>query len=75
MFSHASVILFTIGLMDTQSLLILVGYSVTPSYSAVSTHPTGMFSCFYIILMLTKRTHLITDKNGHSLKTLRINRR
>ena len=30
MFSHASVILFTIGLMDTRSLLILVGYSVSP---------------------------------------------
>ena len=29
MFSHASVILFTIGLMDTWSLLFLIGYSVT----------------------------------------------
>ena len=40
MFSQASVILSTIGLMDTRSLLILVGYSV-------GTHPTGMLSCFY----------------------------
>ena len=46
MFSHASVILFTIGLMDTQSLLILVGYSFTPCYGAVGTHPTGMLSCY-----------------------------
>ena len=29
MFSQVSVILSTIGLMDTRSLLILVGYSVT----------------------------------------------
>ena len=43
--SHASVILFTIGLMDTWSLLILVGYSVTPRYGAVGTHPTGMLFC------------------------------
>ena len=39
MFSQASVILSTIGLMDTRSLLILVGYSV-------GTHPTGMLSCY-----------------------------
>ena len=45
MFSHVSVILFTIGLMDNQPLLILVGYSVTPCYSAIGTHPTGMLSC------------------------------
>ena len=47
MFSQASVILFTIGLMATWSLLILVGYSVTahPFYGAVGTHPTGMLSC------------------------------
>ena len=43
MFSHASVILFTISLMDTQSLLILVGYSVIPHpcYSVVGTYNTG----------------------------------
>ena len=46
MFPHASVILFTIGLMDTRSLLILVGYSVTPCYGAVGTHTTEMLSCF-----------------------------
>ena len=46
MFSHTSVILFTIDLMDTQSLLILVSYSVTPCYGAVSTHPTGMLSYY-----------------------------
>ena len=47
MFSQVSVILFTIGLMATQSLLILVDYSVTahPCYSGVSTHPTGTLSC------------------------------
>ena len=42
MFSHASVILFISGLMDTQSLLILVGYSVTPCYG---THPPEILSC------------------------------
>ena len=31
--------------MDTWSLLILVGYSVTPWCGAVGTHPTGMLSC------------------------------
>ena len=45
MFSHASMILFTIGLMDTRSLLILVGYLVSPCYG-VGTHPTGIHS-FY----------------------------
>ena len=45
MFSHASVILFTIGLMDTWSLIILVGYSVNPCYGAVGAHPTGMLFC------------------------------
>ena len=51
MFSQASVILSTIGLMATQSLLILVGYSVTVHhcYSAVGTHPTGMLSSFLLI--------------------------
>ena len=33
--------------MDTQSLLILVDYLVTPCYDAVGTHPTGMLSCQY----------------------------
>ena len=47
MFSQVSVILSTIGLMPTQSLLILVGYSVT-CYGAVGTHPTGMFSCLHV---------------------------
>ena len=45
LFSQASVILSTIGLMPTWSLLILVGYSVT-CYGAVGTHPTGMLSCY-----------------------------
>ena len=44
MFSQASVILSTIGLMLTGSLLILVGYSVT-CHGAVGMHPTGMLSC------------------------------
>ena len=46
MFSQASVILSTIGLMSTRSLLILVGYSVA-CYGAVGTHPTGMLSCSF----------------------------
>ena len=49
MFSHMSVILFTIGLMDTQSLLILVNYSDTPCYGVVGTHPTGILSCFFFV--------------------------
>ena len=42
MFSQASVILFTISLMVTQSLLIFVGYSVTanPYYDVVGVHPS-----------------------------------
>ena len=44
MFSQASVILSTIGLMPTGSLLILVGYSVT-CHGAVGMHPTGTLSC------------------------------
>ena len=44
MFSHVSVILFTISLLDTWSLLILAGYSVTPCYGMVSMHPTGILS-------------------------------
>ena len=51
MFSRASVILSTIGLMPTRSLLILVGYLVT-CYSAVGTQPTGMLACFFIISYL-----------------------
>ena len=47
MFSQASVILSTIGLMPTRSLLMLVGYSVT-CYGAVGKHPTGMFSCLHV---------------------------
>ena len=43
MFSLASVILFTIGLVGTGSLLILVG-----SYGAVGTHPTEMLSCHLV---------------------------
>ena len=42
MFSHASVILFTIVLMDNRSLLLLVGNSVTPCYGAGGAHPIGM---------------------------------
>ena len=47
MFSQASVILSTIGLMSSQSLFILVGYSVT-CYGAVDTHPNGMLSCLSV---------------------------
>ena len=43
MFSQASIILSTIGLMPARSLLILVGYLVT----AVGTHPTGMLTCAF----------------------------
>ena len=50
MFSQASVILFTISLMDTRSLVILVGYSVTPCYGAVVMHATGMLSCLKFFL-------------------------
>ena len=50
MFSHASVILFTIGLRDTWLLLILVDYLVTPCHGAVSTHPTRMHSCMKLSL-------------------------
>ena len=48
MFSQAPVILFTISLMAARSLLILVAYLVTAHlcYLAVSTHPTGMLSCY-----------------------------
>ena len=45
MFSHAFVILSTSGHMPTQSLLILVGHSVT-CYGVVGMHPTGMLSCY-----------------------------
>ena len=48
MFSQTSVSLSTIGLMPTQSLLILVGYSVT-CYGAVGTHPTRMLTCCLFI--------------------------
>ena len=51
-FSQASVILSTISLMPTRSLLILVGYSVT-CYSVVSTHHTGMLSCFTCVCVFT----------------------
>ena len=44
MFSRASVILSTIGLMPTGNLLILVGYSGT-WYGVVGAHPTGMLTC------------------------------
>ena len=53
MFSQASVILSTIGLMNTRSLLILVGYSVT--YGAVDTHPTGMLSCSILLSRQTPK--------------------
>ena len=48
MFSQAPVILFTISLMAARSLLILVAYLVTAHLCnlAVSTHPTGMLSCY-----------------------------
>ena len=49
MFSHASVILFTICLMDTWSLLILVGYSVTPCYGVV------LLECFLVVSIETDR--------------------
>ena len=55
MFSHAFVILSTIGLMDIWSLLILVGFLATPSYNAVSTHPIGILSyCFFLFFVLEK---------------------
>ena len=44
-----SVILSTIGLVPSRSLIIPVDYSVT-CYSAVGTHPTGMFSRYDITI-------------------------
>ena len=57
MFSHASVILFTIGLVDTQLLLILAGYSATPCYGVVGTHPTRMFLFKFIFHTAFHRLH------------------
>ena len=54
-FSQASVILSTIGLMPTWSLLILVGYSVT-CCGAVFTHPTGMLSCWIAYFFMNLRS-------------------
>ena len=42
MFSQASVILSTIGLMDTRSLVILVGHSVTESVHI-------LLECFFVL--------------------------
>ena len=46
MFSQASVILSTIGLMPTRSLLILVGYSVN-CYSVVSVRKGKVFTSMF----------------------------
>ena len=47
--------------MATQSLLILVGYSVTahPCCNAVGTHPIGMLSCFVAINEFSLKERLI----------------
>ena len=47
MFSQACVILFTMGLMATRSLFVLVSYSV-------GTHPTGMLACRVIPWFIRK---------------------
>ena len=64
MFSQASVILSTIGLMDTWSLLTLDGYSVTAHscYGAVGTHHPGMLSCCCLLIV----RKISTEKNNES---------
>ena len=59
MFSQASVILSTIGLVPTWPLLILFGYLVT-CYGAVGTCPNGMLSC--LILKFGKVKHCACRK-------------
>ena len=64
MFSQVSVILSTIGLMPTQSLLILVGYSVT-CCDVGGRHPTGMLSCsicIYLVNQAYKKRKLVMKR-------------
>ena len=52
MFSEACVILFSIGLMATQSLLTFV--------SVVGKHPTGMLSCVSrFLVMKSKHMYIV----------------
>ena len=55
MFSHTSVILFTIDLIDTRLLIL-----VTPCYGTVGMHPKGMFSCLFVSLHRMYRPKCVT---------------
>ena len=75
MFSRASVILFTIAFMDTRSLLILVGYSVTTTVGSVRI----LLECFLVatlfiylfIFFFCAVTAKIAETNDSMYQTLK----